>query len=1296
MKNTKRLLALLVALAMTASVMCITAFADEAAENTHVTAFTDDFEAYVTDAASAAELATTGGKYTTHVANSETGETEDSTNWYTSGYSNGYDGTARTGVIQDPTTTEENKVLAVEARSTYNGWASKPRVFNQVVKANNTDKYTYTFDFYKSTVQAGGGILFCYNGGNDTALASSNYYAVDFVGNGDHAYGYMVEGSELYSTVVVKNGAVQYDAVITTNPDKTATTNRYNTGEKDENGKDITKTFDTYLNDNIAAQKWFTASVSICAGKIEWTVTQKGVDIDSDGNDDVVQTGSWTDPNPIAAQPTMFALYGGGQGNTFMYYDNLTVEKTTIPFVEEGFVVPENAILYDNFNSYEEVYNTADYTIGKDVAVAGNWYNRTIDGYAFGGWSQDQVGTAIILNPSDFGKSITINAQTGWNPTSAGNMRPAAPSIEYSGVTMNQDDIYTYTFDIHRSSNALGLENAGGGIRFNYKGKDFYELYFMGNNGATDGTLKTQLSKVEGASWTVLQPDIDSTLANNKLLAKKWYTVSVTVEKGDIAWTVVEKATGTTVQTGSYKDNKPFRGEGFTMRLFAAGQGGEYVTFDNVLVTETKSSKPSLDDVHVTVEDGVYIYEESFGGYDSEDGAVATYTDTVSIIDSPLAVRANKKDLTVLKNDAGSWELSKAHSWQGFPGAFIHGNNSNLHLLGHQGQNSVTGGIADRYYPAVVNFKPATTGSVDLKELVIKGEKRGASRFGIRVAISEDEQSYYEFGRGDWFDTLEKTGYNKYAPYVVKCIDGVRTMVHMAEDTASINGENARTWTVTVDGSNITVNAQTAYVTDVYTYTFEDTDGLLEKMAYPFAVYSAAGAVFDGVTVKYVPDADVFVDNCNGTATITAVPARYLENGTSLKLVTAFYAENGTFISASENTLTEKGSYSINTPASYGYAKVMMYDGNSLVKEISTKEDIITVAEDKTVIACVGDSNTGNNGQITSDSWSTRIGAMLGEDYDVQNYGRAGYRLMNGYAVENGGNPSYTLSEEYAASLLSNPDIVIIMLGTNDGNIGTEGATRDKFKADYISLIETYKNLPTNPEIILTVPPIRGTAANPNHNADNIRPVIQELSQEYGYRYVDMTALVTDYSLLYDTLHFTDVGYFQFAEHFYNAVKKNVTSTVSADKASVIITADASFDSDIAVAVYKDGALTGVQYVNDAKVLSATDYTVDISALDVADGDKVKVMILNNEISPYTYAQTISNKGAYVLNGKALITGNTTPNAHVGVTVYNGTNLVYADCKDADRSGYYEFAPTLDAGTYTVIANGVSTTLTVE
>ena len=63
---------------------------------------------------------------------------------------------------------------------------------------------------------------------------------------------------------------------------------------------------------------------------------------------------------------------------------------------------------------------------------------------------------------------------------------------------------------------------------------------------------------------------------------------------------------------------------------------------------------------------------------------------------------------------------------------------------------------------------------------------------------------------------------------------------------------------------------------------------------------------------------------------------------------------------------------------------------------------------------------------------------------------------------------------------------------------------------------------------------------------------------------------------------------------------------------------------------------------------------------------------------------------------KALVTGNTDANAKVGVTVYNGTNLVYADTTIADGSGYYEFAPALSAGTYSVIANGKTTTLTVE
>lgn len=265
----------------------------------------------------------------------------------------------------------------------------------------------------------------------------------------------------------------------------------------------------------------------------------------------------------------------------------------TTPYAVTAFeasTTEDGTIISDDFNSYEAKTSTEDYAIGANVIVAGNWANTTSKNW--GGWNSSDVGTAVVAAPdgAEGNNALTINAQTGWQGTSAANARLSAPSVEYVAANMNQSDsVYNYKFDIYRNGGTFN--NAGGGIRFNISGTTFYELYFMGNNGETDGTLKTSLSKVNSGTYTRLEPTISSSLTNNQLVKKTWYTVNLTYYKGKITWTVTKTSDGTVVQTGTWKDSSPITGKYLTMRFFAAGQGGEYVTFDNVTVTKTTPSE---------------------------------------------------------------------------------------------------------------------------------------------------------------------------------------------------------------------------------------------------------------------------------------------------------------------------------------------------------------------------------------------------------------------------------------------------------------------------------------------------------------------------------------------------------------------------------------------------------------------------------------------------------------------------------------------------------------------------------
>ncbi|MDC0700405.1 glycoside hydrolase family 127 protein, partial [Blautia wexlerae] len=114
-------------------------------------------------------------------------------------------------------------------------------------------------------------------------------------------------------------------------------------------------------------------------------------------------------------------------------------------------------------------------------------------------------------------------------------------------------------------------------------------------------------------------------------------------------------------------------------------------------------------------------------------------------------------------------------------------------------------------------------------------------------------------------------------------------------------------------------------------------------------------------------------------------------------------------------------------------------------------------------IACVGDSIT--YGDRISDpstgSYPAQLQKMLGSGYEVGNFG-----VNNTTMMIKGSNP-YMNKSRYTDSLAFEPDIVVIMLGTNDGRSDNEGKLETNFKASALKLIHSYMNLPSSPKVYI-------------------------------------------------------------------------------------------------------------------------------------------------------------------------------------------------------------------------------------
>ena len=121
-----------------------------------------------------------------------------------------------------------------------------------------------------------------------------------------------------------------------------------------------------------------------------------------------------------------------------------------------------------------------------------------------------------------------------------------------------------------------------------------------------------------------------------------------------------------------------------------------------------------------------------------------------------------------------------------------------------------------------------------------------------------------------------------------------------------------------------------------------------------------------------------------------------------------------------------------------------------------------SVARAATKVACVGDSITQNSG------WCEALGTKLGANYTASNFGVSGTTLMKA------GDSPYWTCNQFTPSHDFAPNIVVIMLGTNDSK-PQNWSKKANFVADYEALIDSYTSLSSSPKIYACLPPPAGT-----------------------------------------------------------------------------------------------------------------------------------------------------------------------------------------------------------------------------
>lgn len=180
-------------------------------------------------------------------------------------------------------------------------------------------------------------------------------------------------------------------------------------------------------------------------------------------------------------------------------------------------------------------------------------------------------------------------------------------------------------------------------------------------------------------------------------------------------------------------------------------------------------------------------------------------------------------------------------------------------------------------------------------------------------------------------------------------------------------------------------------------------------------------------------------------------------------------------------------------------------------------------------VACVGDSLT------QSTVYPLKLWTQLGSDYRGRNFG------VGSTTVSLDSETPYMNTNAFQNALEFQPDIVIIMLGTNDAQPSLH-QYNTSFVEDYVKLVAAFQELSSEPKIWIVLPPPifsdQGGKMNPEYFKNTIIPLIEQVANETDLPLIDVYSALASYSGYFpDGVHPDVEGAKLIADEIYKELK---------------------------------------------------------------------------------------------------------------------------------------------------------------
>lgn len=163
----------------------------------------------------------------------------------------------------------------------------------------------------------------------------------------------------------------------------------------------------------------------------------------------------------------------------------------------------------------------------------------------------------------------------------------------------------------------------------------------------------------------------------------------------------------------------------------------------------------------------------------------------------------------------------------------------------------------------------------------------------------------------------------------------------------------------------------------------------------------------------------------------------------------------------------------------------------------------------RTRLACIGDSITFGYGLKSpfTDSYPAVLQGLMGEEWLVRNFG------ISARTMSQSGDRPYMREQIYQMAKDFAPDVVTIMLGTND--VKPENWSPEDFESSYELMVSELKALPSEPVIYLCLPAtVHGErwGIKDSTIVAGAIPVIERVAAREGLDIIDTHAATADYA----------------------------------------------------------------------------------------------------------------------------------------------------------------------------------------